>query len=153
MKEKKITRDYILELIAKTKSDSKKETRAAKNELIKIFTPIISKFYDIDMQDESVCSCMFSWGEYMNTRGDIDDFVGYDEKDNTLEFYYSDCCRGEQYTEYLEIPLKWIDDDSEETFRKECKKYKLSIVKNMIADLESKIEKLEKLKNKLKELE
>lgn len=150
MKEKKITRDYILELIAKTKSDSKKQTRAAKNELIKIFTPIISKFYDIDMQDKPVCSCMFSWGEYMNARGDIDDFVGYDEKDDTLEFYYSDCCRGEHYTEYLEIPLKWIDDDAEETFRKECKKYKSSIVKNMIADLESKIEKL---KNKLKELE
>ena len=150
MKEKKITRDYILELIAKTKSDSKKQTRAAKNELIEIFTPIISKFYDIDMQYKQVCSCMFSWGDYMNTRGDIDDFVGYDEKDDTLEFYYSDCCRGEHYTEYLEIPLKWIDDDAEETFRKECKKYQSSIVKNMIADLKSKIENL---KNKLKELE
>lgn len=150
MKEKNITRDYILELIAKTKSDSKKETRAAKNELIKIFTPIISKFHDIDMQYKQVCSCMFSWGDYMNTRGDIDDFVGYDEKDDTLEFYYSDCCRGEHYTEYLEIPLKWIDDDAEETFRKECKKYQSSIVKNMIADLKSKIENL---KNKLKVLE
>lgn len=150
MKEQKITRDYILELIAKTKSDSKKETIAAKNELVNIFAPIISKFHDIDMQYKQVCSCMFSWGDYMNTRGDIDDFTGYDEKDDTLEFYYSDCCRGEHYTEYLEIPLKWIDDDAEETFRKECKKYQSSVVKNMIADLEYKIENL---KSKLKELE
>lgn len=150
MKEQKITRDYILELVAKTKSDSKKETRAAKNKLIEIFTPIISKFHDIDMQYKQVCSCMFSWGEYMNTRGDIDDFVGYNEDDDTLEFYYSDCCRGEHYTEYLEIPLKWIEDDAEETFRKECKKYQSSIVKNMIADMKTKISNL---KNKLKELE
>lgn len=150
MKEQKITRDYILELVDKTKSDSKKETKAAKNKLIEIFTPIISKFHDIDMQYKQVCSCMFSWGEYMNTRGDIDDFVGYNEEDDTLEFYYSDCCRGEHYTEYLEIPLKWIEDDAEETFRKECKKYQSSIVKNMIADMKTKISNL---KNKLKELE
>ena len=150
MKEQKITRDYILELVAKTKSDSKKETRAAKNKLIEIFTPIISKFHDIDMQYKQVCSCMFSWGDYMNTRGDIAECVGYNEEDDTLEFYYSDCCRGEHYTEYLEIPLKWIEDDAEETFRKECKKYQSSIVKNMIADMKTKISNL---KNKLKELE
>lgn len=101
------------------------------------------------MQYKQVC-CMFRWAEYINTRGDIDDFVGYDDEDDTLEFYYTDCFRGEHYTEYLNIPLNWIEDNAEETFKKECKKYQSSVVKNMIVDFECKINNL---KNKLKELE
>ena len=159
---KKTIKDYpvISGLIEKYFGDSKSESENAEKELINICEPIIKKYCEaIENYIEQIGGDFRLRDEYFNfdysrSRGDIDDFVQYDEEKNALEFWYSDGCRGEIYECSVYMPIEWLDedkfDDNMAVIKDEIKSRLIEYTTNKIAEQEKELnclkEHLEKLK-------
>lgn len=142
----------VLQLVGECKSDSKSKSAKAEKELIKICEPIIQRFYNIASKFGTPNEDFDFPYDYIASRGGIESFVGFE--DMKLEFYYTDGCMGELYEAYPEMPLNWLDEDSEEEFFKFCKGYALRKNSLEIEKLKKDyIKKYESLKSKYKEIE
>lgn len=113
----------VLQMVGDFKSDSKKKSAKAEKELIKICEPVIQRFYNIASKFGSPHKDFDFPFDYMDSRGGIDSFVDFE--DLTLTFQYTDCCRGEHYTEFPKMPLSWLDDNAEEEYFRFCKGHAL----------------------------
>ena len=133
---------YIDHLIKNYFGDSKSESKSAEKELIFICEPIIKKYCgEIEKYIEEIGGDFKLRSEYFDhdyscTRGDIDNFVEYDEKDRVLVFWYSDGCRGEIYECEVRMPIEWLTADK---FEDNMKAIKNDILKRLIAILNGKI--------------
>lgn len=144
----------VLQLIGDFKSDSKSKSAKAEKELIKICEPIIQRFYNIALKfDIPNANEHFDFPyDYSASRGSIDSFVDF--KSMKLEFHYTDCCLGEHYEAYPEMPLYWLDEGSEEEFFNFCKGYTLRKTDLEIENLKKDyIKNYKYLKSKYKEIE
>lgn len=144
----------VLQLVGDFKSDSKSKSAKAEKELIKICEPIIQRFYNIALKfDIPNANEHFDFPyDYSASRGSIDSFVDFENM--KLEFYYTDCCMGEHYEAYPEMPLNWLDEGSEEEFFKFCKGYTLRKTALEIEKLKKDyIKNFKSLKSKYKEIE
>lgn len=99
----------IYELVEKTKSDSKKESTSAEQELIGTCEPLIHKYYKAigEFLDESV---HMAFGHFMSrwfndySLGDgINEFLNLDKERNVLRLYCS------YNNGIVEMPVCWLD--------------------------------------------
>lgn len=153
---KKTINDYpiISNLIEKYFGDSKSESEKAEKELINICEPIIKKYCEaIEKYIEQIGADFSLRDDYFNfdyscSRGDIDDFVQYDEEIGALEFWYSDGCRGEIYECGVYMPYEWLDedkfDDNMAAIKKDIDNKYTRILKDKIAECIKDIDKLRK---------
>lgn len=153
---------YIADLIEKYFGDSKTESKAAEKELINICEPIIKKYCKaIENYIEQIGGGFklrdkYFDHDYSYNRGDIGDFVQYDEKENALEFWYSDGCRGEIYECEVYMPVEWLAvdkfDDNMVAIKNKIKSRLIEYLTNKIAEQEKELnclkEHLGELKNK-----
>lgn len=148
----------VLSLIPDLKSDSISKRDAAKKEIISICEPVIKKFYNIAKEFELTYheSChpseeyfLKEWdNDYISSRGSIESVC--DAKPTSVEFYYSDGMRGNIYEAYIDMPLHWLDDGSDEEYRRFCRAKALMFMDEKIKRAKSKVTELEARYEELK---
>ena len=152
-------KEKVIALMNDLKSDSKTKSKNAEKEIISLCEPVIKKHYEIAKEFGLTSGSigdrpLDEWdNDYVASRGSIDKIVDH-IKGTSIEFYYSDGCRGNIYEAFIDMPLDWLnaEDYDYESYRRHCKLAALERqeqrIKNARADLikmEEEYKRLQKL--------